>query len=384
MPRRARRGGGVPRAVPERLRDRRPVPAGHAAGGRARGDRRDRRGQRRPDAGARGRRAAGARHPGAQLRGGDPPRPGARRRAEVLPADLPRVLRAPLVRARRRPARLHDHRRRCRGAVRSRPDLHARPTSPASTCTSRSARTCGCRCRRAPRPRSPVPRCSPTSPAARSPWPAPRTAGCWSAAPASAATRRTSSRPPARASRPPTCRGTARRWSTSAATCSPRPSGSPTDRGASVADVDLDRIRQERLRQGTFDDNRRGARRAPRVPHDRLRARRRPAATSGCAARSTASRSCPTTRERLALDCYEAYNIQVSGLEQRLARDRPAQDHHRRLRRARLHARPDRRGQGDGPARPPAQRHPRVHAARLRDRRDHEVLRHPALDSRSA
>ena len=26
----------------------------------------------------------------------------------------------------------------------------------------------------------------------------------------------------------------------------------------SVADVDLDRIRQERLRQGTFDDNRRG------------------------------------------------------------------------------------------------------------------------------
>ena len=42
------------------------------------------------------------------------------------------------------------------------------------------------------------------------------------------------------------------------------------------------------------------------------------AATSGCAARSTASRSCPTTPQRLALDCYEAYNIQVSGLEQRL------------------------------------------------------------------
>ena len=123
MPRRARRGGGVPRAVPERLRDRRPVPAGHAARGRARGDRRDRRGQRRPDAGARGRCAAGARHPGAQLRGGDPSRPGAGRGAEVLPADLPGVLRASLVRARRRPARLHDHRQRCRGAVRARPDL---------------------------------------------------------------------------------------------------------------------------------------------------------------------------------------------------------------------------------------------------------------------
>ena len=87
----------------------------------------------------------------------------------------------------------------------------------------------------------------------------------------------------------------------------------------------------------------------------------------------------PDDVERLALDCYEAYNIQVSGLEQRLARDRPAQGRHRRLRWPRLHARADRRGQGDGPARPAAQRHPRVHAAGLRDRRDHQVLRDPAV-----
>ncbi len=33
----------------------------------------------------------------------------------------------------------------------------------------------------------------------------------------------------------------------------------------------------------------------------------------------------PDDAERLALDCYEAYNIQVSGLEQRLTRDRPAE-----------------------------------------------------------
>ena len=55
--------------------------------------------------GAGRRRAARARHPRPQLRGGHPPRPDPRRRPEVLPADLPRVLRAPLVRAGRRPAR---------------------------------------------------------------------------------------------------------------------------------------------------------------------------------------------------------------------------------------------------------------------------------------
>ena len=63
-----------------------------------------------------------------------------------------------------------------------------------------------------------------------------------------------------------------------------------------VVDVDLDRIRQERIRQGTFDDNRRSlAERVRRLPHRRLRAASRRPATSGCAARSTGSRSCPTT-----------------------------------------------------------------------------------------
>ena len=69
----------------------------------------------------------------------------------------------------------------------------------------------------------------------------------------------------------------------------------------SVADVDLDRIRQERIRQGTFDDNRRTTTSRPaRSPREGgsgpspSRCSRR-AATSGCAARSTGSRSCPTT-----------------------------------------------------------------------------------------
>ena len=86
----------------------------------------------------------------------------------------------------------------------------------------------------------------------------------------------------------------------------------------------------------------------------------------------------PDDAERLALDCYEAYNIQVSGLEQRLhAIGQPKVVIGVSGGLDSTHA-ADRRGQGDGPARPPAQRHPRVHDAGLRDRRDHEVVRHPA------
>ena len=44
----------------------------------------------------------------------------------------------------------------------------------------------------------------------------------------------------------------------------------------------------------------------------------RPTATSACGGRSSASRSCPADPARLAQDCYEAYNIQVDGLAQRL------------------------------------------------------------------
>ena len=56
--------------------------------------------QPRPAARARRRRADRRRQPGLQLRGRGPRRRGARGRAEVLPADLPRVLRAAVVRPR--------------------------------------------------------------------------------------------------------------------------------------------------------------------------------------------------------------------------------------------------------------------------------------------
>jgi len=90
----------------------------------------------------------------------------------------------------------------------------------------------------------------------------------------------------------------------------------PDGERIAFADIDLDLLRQERMRMGTFDDNRRAL------------------ASGGW--RSIAFRVDPPTDDigferpierfpfvpadpaRLAQDCYEAYNIQVSGLAQRL------------------------------------------------------------------
>jgi NAD+ synthase (glutamine-hydrolysing) len=84
----------------------------------------------------------------------------------------------------------------------------------------------------------------------------------------------------------------------------------------STTDVDLDRIRQERLRQGTFDDNARGTGRTDfrTVPFEL----RPPRGDLGLRRKVDRFPFVPDDAERLALDCYEAYNIQVSGLEQRL------------------------------------------------------------------
>ncbi len=86
----------------------------------------------------------------------------------------------------------------------------------------------------------------------------------------------------------------------------------------SVADVDLDLLRQERARMGTFDDNR-------RVHLARTDAFRRVEFTlepprTDLGLRRTVERYpfVPADEERLNLDCYEAYNIQVAGLQQRL------------------------------------------------------------------
>jgi len=87
----------------------------------------------------------------------------------------------------------------------------------------------------------------------------------------------------------------------------------------SVTDVDLDRIRQERLRQGTFDDNRRGLERLGRREFRTVAFEAHPPSGDiGLRRKVDRYPFVPDDPERLALDCYEAYNIQVSGLEQRL------------------------------------------------------------------
>ncbi|WP_130839899.1 NAD(+) synthase [Corynebacterium neomassiliense] len=94
----------------------------------------------------------------------------------------------------------------------------------------------------------------------------------------------------------------------------------------SVADVDLDGIRQARLHQGTFDDNRRtltdtdGEGRGGR---DRWRTVEftldPPVNEIGLRRDLARFPFVPGDPARLAQDCYEAFNIQVSGLVQRLS-----------------------------------------------------------------
>ncbi|MFE5340542.1 NAD(+) synthase [Isoptericola sp. NPDC056578] len=86
----------------------------------------------------------------------------------------------------------------------------------------------------------------------------------------------------------------------------------------SVADVDLDRLRQERLRQGSFDDNRRAL--GARVEGFRTVGWTVDPPSGDVGLRRKVDRFpfVPDDPERLAQDCYEAYSIQVAGLEQRL------------------------------------------------------------------
>ena len=91
-----------------------------------------------------------------------------------------------------------------------------------------------------------------------------------------------------------------------------------------VADVDLDLLRAERLRMGTFDDNRRHHQ-AGLDSFRRIGFRLEPP-TGDIGLRRALERFpfVPSDPERLEQDCYEGYNIQVAGLSQRLrALDHP-------------------------------------------------------------
>jgi NAD+ synthase (glutamine-hydrolysing) len=92
----------------------------------------------------------------------------------------------------------------------------------------------------------------------------------------------------------------------------------PKGERRSIADVDLELLRSERLRMGTFDDN---------AIHHRITAAsfrrvefRLDPPSGDIGLRRVVERFpfVPSDPSRLEQDCYEAYNIQVAGLEQRL------------------------------------------------------------------
>lgn len=92
----------------------------------------------------------------------------------------------------------------------------------------------------------------------------------------------------------------------------------PKGERRSVADVDTGLLRSERLRMGTFDDNRRHHR-AATDSFRRVEFRLDPPSDDiGLLRNIERFPFVPSNRERLEQDCYEAYNIQVAGLEQRL------------------------------------------------------------------
>ena len=90
----------------------------------------------------------------------------------------------------------------------------------------------------------------------------------------------------------------------------------PSGPRETLVDVDVDRLRQERLRQGSFDDNAAGLDvSAFRDVHIEIDP---PTGDVGLRRPLDRFPFVPDDEARLAQDCYEAYNIQVSGLEQRL------------------------------------------------------------------
>ncbi len=84
---------------------------------------------------------------------------------------------------------------------------------------------------------------------------------------------------------------------------------------AAIADIDLDMLAQERLQMGSFDTNRRRHARPFRRIGFRVAP---PAGDVGFRRRIERFPFVPADVARLEQDCYEAYNIQVSGLAQRL------------------------------------------------------------------
>src|SRR6267154_540014 len=179
-----------------------------------------------------------------------------------------------------------------RGEVRGVVPKSYRPTCLASYCTSRSARTCSCRFRRARRRRWRARRCWPTCPEARSRsggqktgrcWPAPRRRGAW---PPTSTPRR------GRANPPPIWRGTARRWCGRTACAWPHRSGSRrVSAGRSPTSTSSCCVRSGcEWAPSTTIASTIGSLRSPSGGWNSGSIR--PRVTSGCAVRSSGSHSC--------------------------------------------------------------------------------------------
>ncbi len=89
----------------------------------------------------------------------------------------------------------------------------------------------------------------------------------------------------------------------------------PREAQLTIADIDLDRIRQERLRQGSFNDNHIRQGRYITTVEFTLAP---PAGDLGLERAVDRFPFVPNDPDRLDLDCFEGYNIQVSGLEKRM------------------------------------------------------------------
>ncbi len=289
-----RRPDAVPRARHQRVLARRPAAAGHAAR-RRRSRARDARGSDGDaEAGRDRRRAAATQRPAVQRRRRDRARPHPRRGAEVVPAELPRILRASLVRAGGRRRRPRD---RCRGPARAvryrsglrrdRPRRLHVPRRDLRGLLGRDAAVDDGRARRRAHPVQPVGVEHRRRQVAT-------TASCCAHRSRCAARPRTCTRPPVPARAPPTSRGTDRRASTSSAACSRRARASrPTARCASPTSTSsgCGSTACEPARTTTRPSR-------PTIPNVASGASAssivRRSTTSGSNAASTASRSCPT------------------------------------------------------------------------------------------
>src|ERR1700733_6775796 len=89
----------------------------------------------------------------------------------------------------------------------------------------------------------------------------------------------------------------------------------PSSSQFALADIDLDLLRHERMQMGSFDTNRR---RNPDAFRRVAFTLDPPRGDIGFRRRVERFPFVPADREQLERDCYEAYNIQVSGLTQRL------------------------------------------------------------------